>query len=162
MKAISFFPAMALALTLSVSSAQAATDVYVVSGVQSGQFLNMRSNAGTGNTVTGRIPSNGQGIVTTGEQKKINGSVWAKVYWKGSGGWVNKSYLSPANQKTTVAPPAKPQATVAPPAKFVMSVMAPYKVTTPPMMPSVKVPSYMTPPKPLIPSYMIPPKPLGK
>ncbi len=138
MKAFALIPAIALALTLSVSSTQAATDVYVVSGVQDGQFLNMRSNAGTNSTITGKIPSNAQGIVTTGEQRKINNAIWAKVYWKGIGGWVNKGYLS-----------SKPQTTVTPRAKPATSVMAPYRVTAPPMMPPVKVPSYMIPPKPL-------------
>ncbi|WML90499.1 SH3 domain-containing protein [Thiothrix lacustris] len=158
MKAISFFPAMAVALTLSLSSVQAATDVYAVTGVQIGQFLNMRSDVGTSSAITARIPANGQGVVTTGEQRKINGTTWAKVYWNGIGGWVNKSYLSPANQRTTVTAPAKPakpvvatkpQTTATSQAKPIMAVMAPYKVTAPPMMPSVKVPSYMTPPKPL-------------
>lgn len=70
MKAFSFFSTMALALTLSVASVHAATDVYGVTGVQSGEFLNMRSDAGVSNAITGRIPFNGQGIVTTGEEKR--------------------------------------------------------------------------------------------
>ena len=98
MKAFSFFPAMALALTLSISSVQAATDVYVVSGVPSGEFLNMRTGAGINNAITGRIPYNGQGIVTTGEEQKVGSTNWAKVYWNGVGGWVSTSYLQPAGQ----------------------------------------------------------------
>ncbi len=70
MKTASFFSALALALALSVSSVQAASDVYVITGVTTGEFLNMRANAGTGSSVVGRIPHNGQGIVTTGEEKK--------------------------------------------------------------------------------------------
>ncbi|QTR47568.1 hypothetical protein J9253_06440 [Thiothrix litoralis] len=111
MKAFSFFPAMALALTLSLSSVQAATDVYVVSDVPSGDFLNMRTGAGVSNAITGRIPSNGQGVVTTGEEKKVGSTVWAKVYWNGVGGWVSKRYLLPANQASkapaAVVPPVK-------------------------------------------------------
>jgi uncharacterized membrane protein len=121
MKAFSFFSAMALALTLSVSTVHAATDVYNVTGVEAGKFLNMRSDAGTNNTLIGRIPFNGKGVVTTGEEKKINGVVWAKVYWNGVGGWVSKAYLLPEGQKATVPPAKKP--------------------TTPP----VKAPTYTTP-----------------
>ncbi|OQX15062.1 MAG: hypothetical protein BWK73_07730 [Thiothrix lacustris] len=122
MKTASFFSAMALALALSVSSVQAANDVYVVTGVTAGEFLNMRANAGTGNSVVGRIPYNGQGIVTTGEEKKIGSTVWAKIYWNGVGGWVSKRYLLSEDQAASTPP-------------------APV-VTVPP----VKVPSNITPP----------------
>jgi uncharacterized membrane protein len=106
MKAFSFFSAMALALTLSVTTVHAATAVYGVTGVQSGQFLNMRSDAGTSNTITGRIPFNGQGIVTTGEEKNVSGTVWAKVYWNGVGGWVSKRYLLADGQTAAVPAPS--------------------------------------------------------
>ncbi len=118
MQAFSFFSAMALALTLSVTSVHAATDVYGVTGVQSGQFLNMRSAAGASNAITGRIPFNGQGIVTTGEEKNVSGTVWAKVYWNGVGGWVSKRYLLADGQTATKRPLAvtPPKAAVVPPA----------------------------------------------
>jgi uncharacterized membrane protein len=117
MKAFSFFSAMALALTLSVTTVHAATDVYGVTGVQSGQFLNMRSAAGASNAITGRIPFNGQGIVTTGEEKNVSGTVWAKVYWNGVGGWVSKRYLLADGQTATVpAPSATRPIAVTPPA----------------------------------------------
>lgn len=127
MKAFSFFSAMALALTLSVASVHAATDVYGVTGVQSGEFLNMRSDAGVSNAVTGRIPSNGQGIVTTGEEKKVSGTLWAKVYWNGVGGWVSKRYLLPEGQTATT--PAKPITTRP-------LTVPPPKVVVPPAKPS--------------------------
>lgn len=129
MKTASFFPALALALALSVSSVQAASDVYVVTGVTAGEFLNMRANAGTGNSIVGRIPYNGQGIVTTGEEKKVGGTVWAKIYWNGVGGWVSKRYLLPEDQAAS-APPAP--APAAPPAVTVPPVKAPSNVTPPP------------------------------
>lgn len=90
-----------LAVSLSVSNfvvspAQAAprVTVYSVTKVAPGQFLNVRSGAGTNNSVIFRIPANGTGIVATGEEKSVRGSVWAKVYWAGKGGWVSKSYLT--------------------------------------------------------------------
>lgn len=131
MKTASFFSALALALALSVSSVQAASDVYVVTGVTVGEFLNMRANAGVSNSVVGRIPHNGQGIVTTGEEKKVGSTVWAKIYWNGVGGWVSKRYLLPEDQAAS-APPA------------------PTPVTPPPavVVPPVKIPSTITPPPP--------------
>lgn len=131
MKTTSFFPALALALALSVSSVQAANDVYVVTGVTAGEFLNIRTNAGTSNSVVGRIPHDGQGIVTTGEEKKVGSTVWAKIYWKGVGGWVSKRYLLPEDQAAS-APPAPAPTPATPPAVLV---------------PPIKVPSNVTPPK---------------
>jgi Predicted membrane protein len=131
MKTASFFSALALALALSVSSVQAATDVHVVTGVKAGEFLNMRADAGTNNSVVGRIPHNGQGIVTTGEEKKVGSTVWAKIYWKGVGGWVNKRYLLPEDQAAS-APPAPTPAPAAPPAVIVPPIKVPSTVTPPP------------------------------
>ncbi|MBO0614020.1 MAG: hypothetical protein RL122_1035 [Pseudomonadota bacterium] len=127
MKAFSFFSTMALALTLSVASVHAATDVYGVTGVQSGEFLNMRSDAGVSNAITGRIPFNGQGIVTTGEEKKVSGTLWAKVYWNGVGGWVSKRYLLAEGQTATT--PTKPVTTRP-------LTVPPPKVVVPPAKPS--------------------------
>lgn len=129
MKTASFFSALALALALSVSSVQAASDVYVVTGVTVGEFLNMRANAGVSNSVVGRIPHNGQGIVTTGEEKKVGSTVWAKIYWNGVGGWVSKRYLLPEDQAAS-APPAP--APVTPPAVVVPPVKVPSTITPPP------------------------------
>lgn len=130
MKAFSFLPAMVLIMALVASTAAAAsTDVYAVTGVKTGEFLNMRSGAGTSNAITGRIPHNGQGIVTTGEEKKVNGTSWAKIYWQGKGGWVSKRYLLPEGQAVS-APPAPP----------------PVAVTPPPVVPPVKLPSTTPPP----------------
>lgn len=129
MKTAPFFSALALALALSVSSVQAASDVYVVTSVTAGEFLNMRANAGTSNSVVGRIPYNGQGIVTTGEEKKVGNTVWAKIYWNGVGGWVSKRYLLPEDQAAS-APPAPAPAT--PPAVAVPPVKVPSTITPPP------------------------------
>ncbi len=155
MKTFSFFSAIALATTLNVAPVHAATDVYVVTGVPSGEFLNMRSGAGTGNAITGRIPFNGQGVVTTGEEKKVNGTIWAKVYSNGVGGWVNKQYLLPEGKQVTVTPakPAKPavtprKATPAKPAAPI-TTLTPRAITPRAIIvPPIKVPSYITLPKP--------------
>lgn len=88
------------------SSAQAAVqvNVYSVTGVPAGQFLNVRSGAGTSNRILFRIPANSTGVVATGEEVRVGSSVWAKVYWAGKGGWVSKSYLA----SRPVPPPNQP------------------------------------------------------
>lgn len=106
--------------SMPVSSVQAAFTEHAVSGVKTGEVLNMRSDAGTGNDIVGRIPYNGRGVVPTGEERNVGGSTWAKVYWRGIGGWVNKRYIKPASQATvavTPSPTAAPQdRTAKPPA----------------------------------------------
>ncbi|MBJ6611135.1 MAG: SH3 domain-containing protein [Candidatus Thiothrix moscowensis] len=97
--------ALFLALTVSpvgIQSAQAAElKVYSVTGTD-GINLNMRSGPGTNNSIVTKIPPNSTGVVATGEERKVGTSTWAKVYWAGKGGWVNKAYLTLANLK----PPA--------------------------------------------------------
>ncbi|MEB4590306.1 SH3 domain-containing protein [Candidatus Thiothrix sp. Deng01] len=90
-------------------------EVFAVTGVRAGDFLNMRSGPGVSNAITGRIPANGQGVVATGEEQKISGTIWVKVYWAGVGGWVNKQYLLPEAQASAIPPTSTPPSQ-APPA----------------------------------------------
>lgn len=118
MRKPAFVMATALAATLMVSvmttpAAQSADlNVFVVTGVKAGDFLNMRSAAGASHSITGRIPASGQGVVATGEEQKVGDTVWAKVYWSGVGGWVSKRYLLPESAAANNATP--PAATPAP------------------------------------------------
>lgn len=94
MKKPLFVAATVLATVLMASPASAAQmQIYKVINVEAGGFLNMRSAPGTGNSVVTKLPANGDGIVATGEEKKIGSVTWAKVYWNGKGGWISKSYL---------------------------------------------------------------------
>jgi uncharacterized protein YgiM (DUF1202 family) len=159
MKTVSFFSAMALALTVNITTVHAATNVYVVTGIPAGQVLNMRSAAGASNAVTGKIPFNSQGVVATGEEKKVNGTVWAKVYSNGVGGWVSKKYLLPEGKKATVQP-AKPATPTVTPSKAAPAKSA-TKPTAKPATPAV-TPRKAAPAKPATPaitprSVIVPP-----
>lgn len=150
MKKPPFVMAVALATTLALSAvvasgAQAADlDVFVVTGVKAGDFLNMRSSPGASHAITGRIPHNGQGVVMTGEEKTVGGTTWAKVYWAGVGGWVSKRYLLPESQARSAPPPAAtaPAAPEPPAGISVPPIPEPPTVIVPPP----KVPSSVTPP----------------
>lgn len=59
-----------LTVGVSIQPVQAAdVVVYSVRGVTAGQFLNMRSGAGTNNSLVTKIPANATGVVATGEEK---------------------------------------------------------------------------------------------
>ncbi|EIJ33392.1 SH3 domain-containing protein [Thiothrix nivea] len=105
-----------LASAATLSNIQAAEpEVFVVTGVKAGDFLNMRSGPGVSNAIVGRIPANGQGVVATGEEKKVGSTNWAKVYWVSVGGWVSKAYLLPEGQARKTPPAAAaPESTVPP------------------------------------------------
>ncbi|MEN9500817.1 MAG: hypothetical protein RI964_102 [Pseudomonadota bacterium] len=94
MKKTLFVAASVLATVLMTSAVSAAQmQIYKVVNVESGGFLNMRSAPGVSSSVITKVPANGDGIVGTGEEKKIGSVTWAKVYWHGKGGWISKSYL---------------------------------------------------------------------
>jgi len=99
MKAILFF--LALALAINVTSVQAADNVYVVKGITAGGVLNIRANAGAANSIVGRIPHDGQGIVATGKEKKVGSAVWVQISWNNVEGWVSKRYLAPEDRRST-------------------------------------------------------------
>ncbi len=108
MKKTLFVAASALAAVLMASAASAAMQIYKVINVESGGYLNMRSGPGTTNSVVTKLPANGDGIVATGEEKKVGSVTWAKVYWHGKGGWISKSYLK-ADTGTTTSTPSSPK-----------------------------------------------------
>jgi uncharacterized membrane protein len=113
MKQPLFVLASALVLALSVTPIMAAEmQIYAVTKVATGGALNMRSGPGAGNSVVVKIPADSDGIVATGEEKKVGSTTWAKVYWNGKGGWVSKSYLRP--DKVTNSSPASGSGTKPP------------------------------------------------
>lgn len=106
---IALFGSFSLTAT-PVATVQAAMVEHAVTGVKAGEFLNMRAGAGVSNGIVGRIPADGRGVVPTGEERRVGNSTWAKIYWRGTGGWVNKHYLAPASQVPVVAAPPAPPA----------------------------------------------------
>ncbi len=114
-----FVAVSALAILLAVQTVPAATtttskmQIYAVTNVVSGGLLNMRSAPSTTSKVVIKLPANADGIVATGEEKKVGQAVWVKVYWKGTGGWINKYYLRP--ESTTTTKPSTPTSTPAKP-----------------------------------------------
>lgn len=107
MKKVSALAASVLGLVLSfglVTVTQADTRVYSVMHVAPDDALNLRSSAGTSGNVMAVIPPNGQGIVAAGEERKVGRSTWAKVYWAGIEGWVNKYYLREDVQTSSYNP----------------------------------------------------------
>ena len=108
MKKSLFIAASTLAMLLTCTSVAAADmQVYAITGVETSAFVNLRSGPSTAKSVITKIPSNGDGIVATGEEKKVAGQLWAKVYWQGKGGWISKRYL----RKDTAAIVTKPKPT---------------------------------------------------
>ena len=100
-----------LTVGVSIQPVQAAdVVVYSVRGVTAGQLLNMRSGAGTNNSLVTKIPANATGVVATGEEKRVGNTTWAKVYWAGKGGWVSKTYLTTSTNLPPTQPSPQPPA----------------------------------------------------
>lgn len=68
---------------------------FVVSGLDSGQRLNVRSHPGVDHLVVTTLGA-GASIETTGRRAQVQGSVWVEIEYSATGeGWVNASYLVP-------------------------------------------------------------------
>lgn len=79
---------------------------YRVSGIQTGDFLNMRQGPGSNQPVVLRIQSGVDGIVLVG-QPALNGTTkWQKIQVQGETGWVNADFLVLAS--SSVAPTPNP------------------------------------------------------
>lgn len=76
--------------SLSVMSAEQ----WQVSGVESWDSLNIRSQPGVTHEVIGKIPFDAANIVATGEEQSIGKTVWKKIEWDGKQGWVSRAYLT--------------------------------------------------------------------
>jgi len=81
-------------LTVSPLGAQ----TFEVTGVSSSDTLNMRANIDQAAIVSdaeiiGTIPSNGAGIEATGVSIHLNGTLWRKVTFRGTTGWVSSRFL---------------------------------------------------------------------
>lgn len=84
---------LVLAGTAQSATANQSSRVYDVVNVSANDMLNLRQGAGVSSSVLAQIPANGKGVVATGEQKTVGGSVWSRVVWAGVDGWVNRRYI---------------------------------------------------------------------
>ena len=56
--------------------------------------LNVRSQPGIDNDITGQLPANASDVLITGPGQKVAGSTWIPVQWEGVEGWVNGRFLT--------------------------------------------------------------------
>lgn len=76
------------------STLVSAADTYHVSGVETWDTLNMRSQPGSKSAVIAKMPADAQGITLTGKQESIGKTVWKEVVWHDKQGWVSQAYLA--------------------------------------------------------------------
>ena len=98
-KALVFSSCLLAASLLAMSpswsaSVDAKSTVYAVQGVSADDSLNLREGPGTNNAIIARLPYNGRGVVSMGEEQSLTKTNWVKVAWAGRQGWVNKRYLT--------------------------------------------------------------------
>lgn len=67
---------------------------YKVVKVAGDDVLNVRAGVGTRQPILGTIPSDGRGILITGEGRQIGRSFWVPVKYNHLEGWVNRGYLA--------------------------------------------------------------------
>jgi hypothetical protein len=66
---------------------------YGVFRLREQDVLNLRRAPSTQAEVVGKIPYDGNGVQFAGEMKAVGKTIWAKVKFRESTGWVNQSYL---------------------------------------------------------------------
>ena len=71
--------------------------LYRVTGVGTGDVLNVRARPGPSAEIVGTLEPGAGGVVVAGTRMETNGSVWWQVVGGGSSGWVNARYLAPAD-----------------------------------------------------------------
>ena len=73
-----------------------ANDMNIVSikNIAHWDHLNIREEANASSEIIGKIPSNGEGIVLLGKERKIGKTIWVNITWGSVKGWVNANYLN--------------------------------------------------------------------
>ena len=115
LKQVATISTVAVCISVATVSQATAAERYIVSGVESWDTLNIRSQPNAKSAIIGEIPANGQNINSNG-QERVNGrSTWIRVNYNGVSGWVSKRYLatdytfndtSPTTSATTYTPQA--------------------------------------------------------
>ncbi|PWQ93454.1 SH3 domain-containing protein [Leucothrix arctica] len=107
LKQVASISTVVLCISAGAFTQATAAERYIVSGVESWDTLNIRSQPNHRSTIIGEIPANGSSINSTGEESGSGRSTWTKVSFNGVSGWVSKRYL--ATDYSFVAPtPAAP------------------------------------------------------
>ena len=85
-----------VAVCFSVASISQATaaERYIVSGVESWDTLNIRSQPSARSAIIGEIPADGQNVNSNGQERGNGRSTWIRITYNGVSGWVSKRYLA--------------------------------------------------------------------
>jgi len=88
--------------------------VYHVVNVTNGDYLNIRSGAGSTYPVVGRLAAGTGNISSTGKTRKNGNTTWTFISVESISGWVNADFLQPGDAKVTTPSPT-PQTVKSPP-----------------------------------------------
>jgi hypothetical protein len=106
LKQVASISTIALCISAGAFTQATAAERYIVSGVESWDTLNIRSQPNHRSTIIGEIPANGSSINSTGQESGSGRSTWTKVTYNGVSGWVSKRYLATDYSFTAPAPVA--------------------------------------------------------
>jgi len=94
LKQVATISAVAVCISVATVSQATAAERYIVSGVESWDTLNLRSQPNAKSAIIGEIPANGQNINSNGETRGNGRTTWIRVTYNGVSGWVSKRYLA--------------------------------------------------------------------
>jgi len=94
LKQVATISTVAVCISVATISQATAAERYIVSGVESWDTLNIRSQPNAKSAIIGEIPADGQNINSNGETRGNGRTTWLRVTYNGVSGWVSKRYLA--------------------------------------------------------------------
>ncbi len=94
LKQVATISTVAVCISVATVSQATAAERYIVSGVESWDTLNIRSQPNAKSAIIGEIPANGQNINSNGQESGNGRTTWVRVTYNGVSGWVSKRYLA--------------------------------------------------------------------
>ena len=94
LKQVATISTVAVCISVATISQATAAERYIVSGVESWDTLNIRSQPSARSAIIGEIPADGQNINSNGETRGNGRTTWLRVTYNGVSGWVSKRYLA--------------------------------------------------------------------
>ena len=94
LKQVATISTVAVCISVAPISQATAAERYIVSGVESWDTLNIRSQPSARSAIIGEIPADGQNINSSGETRGNGRTTWIRVTYNGVSGWVSKRYLA--------------------------------------------------------------------
>ena len=94
LKQVATISTVAVCISVASISQATAAERYIVSGVESWDTLNIRSQPSARSAIIGEIPADGKNINSTGETRGNGRTTWLRVTYNGVSGWVSKRYLA--------------------------------------------------------------------